>query len=165
MVLEPIPGKLITGKMFPEESLMQSHQTILKRTLDLAGSTLGLLIFPIILIPVAIAIRISSPGPVFYRQLRTGRRGHLFTCYKFRTMYRGTGSETVYRNDPRVTPIGAFLRRTSLDELPQLLNVFLGQMSLVGPRPHMITHTLFYGSLIDGYSERLAVKPGITGLA
>ena len=131
----------------------------------MAVSSVGLLFFPLLMIPIGVGIKMSSKGPVFYRQLRTGRNGRLFTCYKFRTMYNNTGTETVERNDPRVTSFGAFLRRRSLDELPQIVNVFLGQMSLVGPRPHMLSHTLFYGSLIDGYGERLSVKPGITGLA
>ena len=138
---------------------------IIKRTLDLIGSSIGLVFFPLLLIPVAAAIKLDSRGRVFYRQLRTGRHGRLFTCYKFRTMKVETDDNPVRRVDSRVTRVGRFLRRTSLDELPQLINVFLGQMSLVGPRPHMPTHTLFYGSIIARYNERLAVKPGITGWA
>ncbi|MCH5318717.1 MAG: sugar transferase [Paramuribaculum sp.] len=160
-----IPGKTIINIMFPEESLMRRYNRIVKRTLDLIGSSIGLVIFPLVLIPVAVAIKIDSRGPVFYRQLRTGRNGRLFTCYKFRTMSVDADENPVRRSDPRVTHVGRFLRRTSIDELPQLINVFLGQMSLVGPRPHIPTHTLFYGSIIPRYNERLAVKPGITGWA
>ena len=126
---------------------------------------MGLALFPLVLIPVAVAIKLDSDGPVFYRQLRTGRHGRLFTCYKFRTMKVEADDNPVRRVDSRVTRVGRFLRRTSLDELPQLINVFLGQMSLVGPRPHIPTHTLFYGSIITRYNERLTVKPGITGWA
>ena len=129
------------------------------------GSAVGLALFPLVLIPVTIATKLDSRGPVFYRQFRTGRHGRIFTCYKFRTMAVDGDDNPVRRGDPRVTRVGRFLRRTSLDELPQLINVFIGQMSLVGPRPHIPTHTLFYGSIIPHYNERLVVKPGITGLA
>lgn len=138
---------------------------IIKRAFDLIGSSIGLIFFPVVLLPVATIIKLDSRGPVFYRQLRTGRRGRLFTCYKFRTMEVNSDERPVSRRDPRVTRMGRFLRRTSIDELPQLINVFLGQMSLVGPRPHIPTHTLFYGSIVPRYNERLCVKPGITGWA
>ncbi|MCH5319789.1 MAG: sugar transferase [Paramuribaculum sp.] len=138
---------------------------IAKRIFDIAVSSLALVAFPIILIPAAISIKLTSKGPVFYRQLRTGRNGRTFLCYKFRTMRNDANDLPVRRNDPRVTTVGRIMRKTSIDELPQIINVFLGQMSLVGPRPHMVTHTLFYQSIIRDYNRRLAVKPGITGLA
>ena len=138
---------------------------MLKRAFDLTLSSVGLLFFPLILLPVGIVIRLTSPGPVFYKQLRSGKNGKLFVCYKFRTMYHLTSDAPVQRHDPRVTRIGRLLRKTSMDELPQIINVFLGQMSLVGPRPHMITHNLFYQSIVDDYRKRMVVKPGITGWA
>ena len=117
---------------------------------------------------VAIGVKLSSPGPVLFRQRRYGLYGEQILVYKFRSMtVCETDGEIVQatRNDARVTPFGAFLRRTSLDELPQLLNVFLGSMSLVGPRPHAVSHNEEYRKVIDGYMRRHKVRPGITGWA
>lgn len=139
----------------------------LKRTFDLAVSGTFLLVYPLIYIPIAIAIKISSPGPVYFKQDRTGYRGKSFKCLKFRTMRVNAASDTAQAtaNDPRKTRLGDFLRRTSLDELPQFINVFKGDMSVCGPRPHMLKHTEEYSALVDRYMVRHAVKPGITGWA
>ena len=114
---------------------------------------------------VALLVRVSSEGPVLFKQRRNGFDGRPFTIYKFRTMYANVGLEQAKRDDPRVTPIGKWLRRFSLDELPQLINVLQGKMSLVGPRPHAVEHNAFYSQHIEGYMRRHHVKPGITGWA
>lgn len=138
-----------------------------KRAFDLAISSLVLLFSPIIFIPIAIGIKLSSPGPVFFKQERTGYRGRSFMCYKFRSMRVNDKSDTLQatKDDPRKTKFGNFLRKTSLDELPQFINVFLGEMSIVGPRPHMVQQTKEYSELIDKYMLRHTIKPGITGWA
>lgn len=140
---------------------------MLKRGFDIVFSGLFLIVSPIIFIPIAIAVKLSSPGPVFFAQERTGYRGKIFRCLKFRTMRVNDDADTrqATRNDDRTTRVGAFLRRTSLDELPQFINVFLGDMSVVGPRPHMLKHTDQYAKLIDLYMVRHIVKPGVTGWA
>lgn len=139
----------------------------IKRALDLTVSSLFLLVSPLIFIPVAIAIKISSPGPVFFKQKRTGYMGQEFLCWKFRTMKVNADADTrqATKDDPRKTRLGDFLRRTSIDELPQFINVWLGDMSVVGPRPHMLKHTEIYSALIGEYMVRHIVKPGITGWA
>jgi len=118
---------------------------------------------------IAVAVKLSSPGPVFFRQSRKGVNGTPFQIYKFRTMVVHTeepGQLTqAKRRDPRVTNVGAFLRRTSLDELPQFLNVLRGEMSVVGPRPHALQHDEQYKDLVHGYMCRYRIKPGITGWA
>lgn len=139
----------------------------LKRSLDILLSSIALILSPIVLIPVAIAIKLSSPGPVFFTQMRTGYRGKEFKCYKFRTMRVNSNQDTEQAtlNDPRKTRVGNFLRKTSIDEMPQIYNVWRGEMSLVGPRPHMVKHTEDYSALIDKYMVRHTIKPGITGWA
>lgn len=139
----------------------------LKRGFDLAFSSAFLVVYPLIYVPVAIAIKLTSHGPVYFKQQRTGYRGKNFTCYKFRTMRVNAGADTnqATKDDPRKTRLGDFLRRTSIDELPQFINVFKGDMSVVGPRPHMLKHTEDYSRIVDRYMVRHAVKPGITGLA
>lgn len=140
---------------------------LLKRGLDVAVSATLMLLSPIVLIPVGIAIKISSPGPIFFRQKRTGYRGRDFECIKFRTMRVNADSDRKQagRDDPRKTRLGNWLRHYSIDELPQVWNVLKGDMSLVGPRPHMLLHTEEYSQLIDKYMVRHMVKPGITGWA
>ncbi|KWD80657.1 undecaprenyl-phosphate glucose phosphotransferase [Burkholderia ubonensis] len=122
-----------------------------------------------LLLAIAAAVRLSSPGPALFRQQRKGADGKAFTIYKFRTMrlHAETAGDVrqATRNDPRVTRVGAFLRRTSLDELPQFINVLRGEMSVVGPRPHAIEHDDLYQTIVDGYIHRYRVKPGITGWA
>ena len=129
-----------------------------------------LLISPILLM-VAIAIKLDSPGPVFFRQNRTGWNGKKFSIWKFRSMYAGQQVVEVeelqqaQKNDPRITKVGAFIRKISLDELPQLFNVLTGEMSLVGPRPHAVQHDESYSRRVTDYYVRHNIKPGITGLA
>ncbi|MDE6040372.1 MAG: undecaprenyl-phosphate glucose phosphotransferase [Muribaculaceae bacterium] len=139
----------------------------LKRMFDIVFSSIFLIFYPLIYIPVAIAIKLSSPGPVYFKQERTGYRGKSFLCYKFRTMRVNATADInqATKNDPRKTRVGDFLRRTSIDELPQFINVLKGDMSVVGPRPHMLKHTEDYSLIVDRYMVRHAVKPGITGLA
>lgn len=138
-----------------------------KRGFDIVFSSAFLLFYPLIYIPVAIAIKLSSPGPVYFKQVRTGYLGKSFQCLKFRTMRVNADADKLQatQNDPRKTRIGDFLRRTSIDELPQFINVWRGDMSVVGPRPHMLKHTELYTKLVDSYMVRHAVKPGITGWA
>ncbi len=120
-------------------------------------------LFPII----AILIKLDSKGPVLFKQKRRGIKGEEFNCYKFRTM-RNDGTNSIKAtivNDKRITKVGQFLRKTSLDELPQFINVLNGDMSIVGPRPHMISQDNYYSDIIKKYNLRNYVKPGITGLA
>lgn len=139
----------------------------IKRLFDFVVSTIVLVLSPIVLIPVGIAIKLSSPGPIFFKQKRTGLRGKDFYCYKFRTMKVNKEADTkqATKEDPRKTKLGDFLRKTSIDELPQFYNVWKGEMSIVGPRPHMLKHTKDYSALIDKYMLRHIIKPGITGWA
>lgn len=139
----------------------------LKRAFDIALSSVFLCFYPLIYVPVAIAIKRSSPGPVYFVQERTGYHGRTFKCLKFRTMRSNSDADLkqATAGDTRVTRIGAFLRHTSIDELPQFINVWRGDMSIVGPRPHMLRHTEDYSRLIKQYMVRHTVKPGITGWA
>ena len=139
-----------------------------KSTLDV-GVALALLLFllPLLLV-VAALVSVSSPGPVIFRQRRTGLNGQVFWVCKFRTMHVQAGeadTRHASRGDARVTRLGALLRRTSIDELPQLWNVLCGDMSLVGPRPHALAHDRHYSPLVPGYHDRFRAKPGLTGLA
>lgn len=150
------------------EPLQNFSNRLLKRSFDILFSGVFLItLFPIIYIILGIIIKLTSPGPVFFTQKRTGIKGKEFNCYKFRSMRpnKEANSRQAVKNDPRVTKIGAFMRKTSLDELPQFINVFKNDMSVVGPRPHMLQHTELYSSIIDKFMVRHLVKPGITGWA
>lgn len=153
---------------FRKEPLEDLMNRFLKRVFDIVFSSLVILLVFTWLFPIiAILIKLSSKGPVFFKQLRSGENNYQFYCYKFRTMRVNVNSDKLQatKKDPRITKIGAILRKTSLDELPQFINVFLGSMSVVGPRPHMISHTEEYSNHIDDFMVRHYLKPGITGWA
>jgi putative colanic acid biosynthesis UDP-glucose lipid carrier transferase len=140
----------------------------LKRLIDVAGAGFGLVFLAPFLLLVALVIRLESPGPALFRQRRKGRGGVPFVIYKFRTMgclEDGPDIQQAQERDCRATRFGAFLRRSSIDELPQLLNVLKGDMSLVGPRPHAVAHDEFYAGAVAGYETRFLTRPGISGLA
>lgn len=151
-----------------EEPLNQPINRIIKRTFDVLVSFLFLCtLFPFIYIFCAIGIKMSSKGPVFFKQKRTGIRGKDFICYKFRSMHLNDQADVLQatKNDPRKFAFGDFIRRTNIDETPQFINVLRGDMSIVGPRPHMLKHTEEYSQLVDKYMVRHWAKPGITGWA
>jgi Undecaprenyl-phosphate glucose phosphotransferase len=148
------------------EPLQMPYNRFLKRTFDIIFSlTVLITIFPFIFIFSGIAIKISSKGPILFKQKRNGLYGKVFECYKFRTMRVNEDADVIQavKDDPRTTKTGSFLRRTNIDEFPQFINVLKGDMSVVGPRPHMLKHTEQYSMLIDKYMIRHLVKPGITG--
>lgn len=139
-----------------------------KRAFDLAFSTLAMIFIMSWLVPlIGLLIKLESSGPVFFIQDRHGKNNKFFPCWKFRTMVvnKESDSKQAVKNDPRITKIGAFLRKTSIDELPQFINVWLGNMSVVGPRPHPIKLNNEFSPKIDRFVQRHAVKPGVTGLA
>ncbi|MCH5174747.1 MAG: undecaprenyl-phosphate glucose phosphotransferase [Prevotellaceae bacterium] len=151
-----------------EEPLRNPMNRFIKRVFDIVFSLLVLiLIFPWIFIWVAIMIKQQSPGPIFFCQERNGLDGTVFKCLKFRSMKENDEADTVQatKDDPRKFPFGDFIRKTNIDELPQFINVLKGEMSVVGPRPHMLKHTKDYSKLINNFMVRHFAKPGITGLA
>lgn len=150
------------------EPLHKFGNRLVKRLFDIVFSGLFLItIFPFLYVILGSIIKLTSPGPIFFKQKRTGESGRDFYCYKFRSMHVNKDADTVQatKNDARVSKIGAFMRKTNLDEMPQFINVFIGDMSIVGPRPHMLKHTQMYSELIDKYMLRHWCKPGITGWA
>lgn len=149
-----------------EDPLEKTENRFMKRSFDLVFSILFLCtVFPIVLLVVAIITKITMPGPVFFKQKRNGLNDVEFYCYKFRSMKVNDEADMLQatKDDPRKTKWGDIMRRTSIDELPQFINVLKGEMSIVGPRPHMVKHTEEYSQLIDKYMVRHFVKPGITG--
>lgn len=162
-IMESVP--LLTVR---REPLQAAYNRALKRSFDVVFSLVVLLtIFPVMYVIAGIFIKLSSPGPVLFKQKRTGIYGEEFYCYKFRTMRVNPQADTqqAQKDDPRKTKVGDFLRRTNLDEFPQFMNVLVGDMSVVGPRPHMLKHTEQYSAIIDKYMVRHLVKPGLTGWA
>lgn len=155
--------------VFSDGFLKPRSLTAAKRLVDIASAAVGLLVGLPILAIVAAAIKLTSPGPVLYHQARVGRRGRVFTLHKFRTMRtdaeQASGPVFAVNEDPRVTPVGGFLRRTRLDELPQLWNILIGQMSLVGPRPERPEFVTSLTEQIPFYGQRHVVKPGLSGWA
>jgi N-acetylglucosaminyldiphosphoundecaprenol N-acetyl-beta-D-mannosaminyltransferase len=151
-----------------QSSPLTAAQRAVKRTFDVLVSAIFVALFLPLFVAIAFAIRLDSPGPMFFRQKRLGYRGRPFKIIKFRTMNvmeDGADVRHAVRNDPRVTRVGKFLRKTSLDEIPQFINVLSGAMSLVGPRPHAVAHDNHYAGAIQNYELRQHVKPGITGWA
>lgn len=141
---------------------------ILKRSIDvLVALTVIVLILSWFIPVLAIIIKLTSKGPIFFIQVRSGKDGVPFNCIKLRSMYPNelANQQQAIENDNRITWIGKFLRQFSLDELPQFINVLIGQMSIIGPRPHMLKHTETYSEIVEDYMNRLHVKPGITGLS
>jgi Undecaprenyl-phosphate glucose phosphotransferase len=146
--------------------------SVAKRAFDIVFSLIGIVVFAPVMIVTAIAIKLDSKGPVFFKQKRHGFNNEVIEVFKFRSMYADksdpTAKQAVTRNDPRVTRVGRFIRKTSIDELPQFFNSLMGSLSLVGPRPHAVaaqSHNLLYTEVVDGYFARHKVKPGVTGWA
>jgi Undecaprenyl-phosphate glucose phosphotransferase len=146
--------------------------SVAKRAFDIVFSLLGIVAFSPVMLATAIAIKLNSRGPVLFKQKRHGFNNEEINVYKFRSMYADmcdpTAVKAVTKGDPRVTPVGRFIRKTSIDELPQFFNSLFGSLSLVGPRPHAVaamTHNLLYTEVVDGYFARHRVKPGVTGWA
>jgi len=167
-----IQGRIVEINGMPAlsvcETPLHGMEAVSKRAMDIALSGLGLLLLSPFLLLTAAAVKLTSRGPVFFRQRRYGLDGEEILVYKFRSMRvceDGAVVTQATKSDPRVTAVGRFLRKTSIDELPQLINVLQGKMSLVGPRPHAIAHNEQYRKLINGYMIRHKVRPGITGLA
>jgi putative colanic acid biosynthesis UDP-glucose lipid carrier transferase len=163
---QPIPIDLLPLREEPATPSRASTSRA-KRVLDVTLSSVALVFLSPFFLLVAAAIKLESPGPAIFVQWRSGLLGRPFLVYKFRTMKATTqvGNAPAERDDPRITRLGRILRRTSIDELPQLWNVVRGDMSLVGPRPHAVDHDLEYLKVVDGYGARFGAKPGITGLS
>lgn len=149
--------------------LSEGAHAFIKRSIDIFGSLFGLILFSPVMLFTVIAVKVSSPGPVFYRQERIGRHGRAFTMYKFRSMIvqeeDDEKKEWTTKNDPRVTPVGKFIRRTSIDEMPQFWNILMGDMSLVGPRPERPQFVEKFKDEIPHYMIKHQVRPGLTGWA
>ncbi len=167
-----IQGRLVEIDGMPALSICDTPfhgmDAVLKRTMDLVLAGLAVVVVSPVMLTVAAAVKLTSKGPAIFRQRRYGLNGEEILVYKFRSMITtedGAVIRQATRSDSRITPVGRFIRKTSLDELPQLFNVLTGKMSLVGPRPHAVAHNEEYRKLISGYMIRHKVRPGITGLA
>jgi Undecaprenyl-phosphate glucose phosphotransferase len=177
LVADPVVDRLLTRPLLefgPARAVellpapLTLGQQAMKRALDLTVAAAGLVTLAPLFVLIAVAIRLDSPGPILFVQRRNGFNSRQFRIYKFRTMNTlddGSHVQQARMIDDRITRVGRFLRRLSLDELPQLLNVVRGEMSLVGPRPHALAHDDKYTALISSYAMRQKMKPGITGLA
>ena len=150
-----------------KEPLRSFGNRLLKRTFDVVVSSLVCIVMLPFLPIIALIIKHQSPGPLLFKQKRTGMNGETFTCYKFRSMHVNKAADTqqATQDDPRKFPFGNFMRKSNLDEFPQFFNVLIGNMSIVGPRPHMLLHTEVYSEQIGRYMVRHFCKPGITGWA
>jgi Undecaprenyl-phosphate glucose phosphotransferase len=158
-----VPTINLAASPLPPNALLQ------KEIFDRVFAAAALIAVSPVMIACALAVKLTSRGPVFFKQRRKGADGRVFSIYKFRSMRMHVEKEgelrQATRNDPRITRVGAFLRRTSLDELPQFFNVLRGDMSVVGPRPHALEHDDLYQKVVSGYIHRYRIKPGITGWA
>lgn len=163
---EALGGRtVVSGESAPPQRVATDPA---KRAMDLVLTLSALVFFAPLLVLISLAILIETRGPVLFCQQRGGLGGRPFCIFKFRTMRvveEGGDVRQATRGDPRVTRVGAFLRKTSLDELPQLFNVLAGDMSLVGPRPHALSHDLQFAAQVPAYADRAGVRPGLTGLA
>jgi putative colanic acid biosysnthesis UDP-glucose lipid carrier transferase len=171
-VTDLIQGRMDSVSGLPVVAVCETPFTgfngILKRISDIAISTLILILISPLMLIIAVAVKLTSAGPIIFKQRRYGLDGKEIVVYKFRSMTvveDGTTIQQAQKDDVRLTPVGSFLRRTSLDEFPQFINVLQGRMSIVGPRPHAVAHNELYRKLIRGYMLRHKVKPGITGWA
>lgn len=180
ITMMPQPDELPLLTLRTDSSVYaEATRSAVKRAMDFSGALVGLLLLMPVMLTVAVLIRLDSPGPIFFRQLRRGYRGRLFWVVKFRTMQvdaeaklkdledkNESGGKVLFKikNDPRVTALGRFLRKSSLDELPQLINILRGEMSIVGPRPLQLRDSeLLLAEDPEGYRRRLQVMPGLTG--